>query len=138
MHAPCWPGSASASLSSTAHSRPAPAPLQVYENQRFFGIAWCVPLLPAAPIAQCTALQEPRKLGCVGHSAAGPPASLQCWPLHLRRKPPLSVLDWPEWSDAEGRPVALAHRPTDDDAHWELAVTPGTDDEGWQYATVFK
>ncbi|KAL4425884.1 hypothetical protein ABPG75_009900 [Micractinium tetrahymenae] len=53
-------------------------------------------------------------------------------------KPPLSVLDAPEWSDAQGNPVALARKPSEDAAGWEVAVSPATDAQGWQHATVFK
>lgn len=52
-------------------------------------------------------------------------------------KPP-PLLDRPEWSDGGGNPVLLATPPSEDPAAWELVVTGATDDEGFQYATVFK
>lgn len=52
-------------------------------------------------------------------------------------KPP-PLLDRPEWSDGGGNPVLLATPPSEDPAAWELVVTGATDDEGWEYATVFK
>jgi hypothetical protein len=70
------------------------------------------------------------------------------WPLQLHEnqrlyvigwKAPLSVLDAPEWADAAtGRGVTLASRPYDDPERWQPVVTTATDEEGWQYATVFK
>ena len=42
-------------------------------------------------------------------------------------------------SDAEGYPVNLDRRPTEaEHAGWDVVVSPATDGEGWQYASVFK
>ncbi len=34
--------------------------------------------------------------------------------------------------------MALARKPSEDDAGWEVVVSPATDAQGWQHATVFK
>jgi hypothetical protein len=79
-------------------------------------------------------------------------------------QPPVAILDIPSWTDADGNEVALTHLtsstasstaatatslPTTTAAtsistlitespDWEVVITPSTDTEGWQYATVFK
>ncbi|PSC76092.1 Sn1-specific diacylglycerol lipase beta [Micractinium conductrix] len=55
-------------------------------------------------------------------------------------KAPLSVLDCPAWTHASGSgaAVALAEPPSAESAAWEPVITPATDKEGFQYATVFK
>ena len=34
--------------------------------------------------------------------------------------------------------MQLTKPPTEDTGQWQLVITPGTDEEGWQYGTVFK
>ena len=34
--------------------------------------------------------------------------------------------------------MQLTKPPTEDTGQWQLVITSGTDDEGWQYGTVFK
>jgi hypothetical protein len=69
-------------------------------------------------------------------------------------QPPVAILDIPLWTDAYGNEIALTNLQsnTDDRAtlpaassslitespDWEMVITPSTDTEGWQYATVFK
>jgi len=79
-------------------------------------------------------------------------------------QPPVAMLDIPCWTDAEGNEVALTNLAASTTAtdpiaspssplpktapkssllitnspDWEAVVTPSTDAEGWQYATVFK
>ena len=49
------------------------------------------------------------------------------------------LLERPGASDAEGYPVALDQRPSEEEPlGWRLVVSPATDIEGWQYASVFK
>jgi hypothetical protein len=83
-------------------------------------------------------------------------------------QPPVAILDIPSWTDSEGNEIALTNlsaaatstavtdpltsspsssllktAPTGslsipDSPDWELIISPSTDAEGWQYATVFK
>ena len=55
-------------------------------------------------------------------------------------QPPVAILDHPAWSDSEGNSVALTEPPSLDspEKNWEVVITPSTDDQGWQYGTVFK
>lgn len=52
---------------------------------------------------------------------------------------PVAILDQHAWSDSEGNAVALASPPSPDSPEeWEVVVSPSTDEQGWQYGTVFK
>lgn len=61
---------------------------------------------------------------------------LRLFPRFRRKAPP--ILDRAGWTDPSGAPVELATPPPEEPGQWEVAVTPGTDDEGWQYGTVFQ
>ena len=65
------------------------------------------------------------------HSAAQIPE-----PLPPCRKAPLSLLDWPDYSDGAGNPVVLARRPPDHLAAWQPVVDSATDADGWQFCLV--
>lgn len=53
---------------------------------------------------------------------------------------PVAMLDHPPWSDADGNQVLLEAdaTPAETNPEWEVDINGGTDEEGWQYATVFK
>lgn len=56
-------------------------------------------------------------------------------------KPPPASLDRAGWTDARGgEDVAFAEGqgPAGQPAAWQAVASPSTDDEGWQYGTVFR
>ena len=51
---------------------------------------------------------------------------------------PLLPFDWPAWSDAHGSTTSMPRPPErEGERGWFIVRTPGTDDEGWRYGTVF-
>lgn len=51
---------------------------------------------------------------------------------------PLLPFDWPAWSDAHGSTTSMIRPPErEGERGWFIVRTPGTDDEGWRYGTVF-
>lgn len=91
----------------------------VYENQRFYGLlfGW---------------------YGITGVRAARDIVDNA----HIHRQSP-ALLERPPWSDASGQPVTLTD-PPNDTSHthsskgWIVHISPATDADGWQYASVFK
>ncbi len=64
-------------------------------------------------------------------------ASYQLQP-HPCRAEPLLPFDWPCWSDAQGNAVRLSKVPErEGERGWFVVRTPGTDEDGWCYGTVF-
>lgn len=63
--------------------------------------------------------------------------------IHVASRQSPALLERPPWSDASGQPVALSD-PPDDTGHthtskgWTVHISPATDADGWQYASVFK
>ena len=51
---------------------------------------------------------------------------------------PVALLDHPGWADDKGNAVVLPVLPPGDLSGWEMVVNDATDDEGWQYGTVFR
>lgn len=91
---------------------------QVWENQRFYGLlfGWCGATHTITPHANNNATAS-------------------------RQSP--ALLERPPLSDASGQPVTLPD-PPDDARHthtskgWTVHISPSTDADGWQYASVFK
>ena len=58
---------------------------------------------------------------------------------HVACRQSPGLLERPGISDAEGYPVPVDKRPTEEEPlGWRLVVSPATDVEGWQYGSVFK
>jgi hypothetical protein len=109
--------------------------VEVVENQRFWGVMWCVGV-SAVRVAQ------PERVH-IQFAAAMPFHSVDH--MHIEhmvchRGPPLLPnLDWPAWSDASGSGVPLLRPPVlDGQGGWFVVRTPSTDDEGWLYGSSFQ
>lgn len=117
----------------------------MFENERFYGITWCAQtaVLLRACYANLVACVFVRRQKCsMAHTARSESPrvaadSLQVFVVNECRKPP-PVLDRAAWTDCTGNAVQLRKPPHEDPGEWELVVTPGTDDDGWQYGTVFQ
>lgn len=56
----------------------------------------------------------------------------------MRRQSP-GLLERTSISDAEGYPVNIDHRPSEiEHGGWDVDTSPATDEEGWQYASIFR
>jgi hypothetical protein len=125
---------------------------EVWENQRFYGIiGWCVASalrlsqhsagfarsILAAALLVCSYLPLPSHAGIVNLPSQLPGTEPPSHAPSHRQSP--GLLERPSASDAEGFPIALDKRPTEEEPlGWRLVVSPATDIEGWQYASVFK
>ena len=125
--------------------------LAPFEPQ-LFRIPSCTPLLTARRPLTCS-LSVSNSAGTsssMDPSARGSSQSVQIHPasaiyenqrwLGVAWFPPMALLDFPSFSDAEGNPVTLDVPPNKDPdpTKWRIVVSPATDREGWQYGTVFQ
>ena len=124
---------------------------EIWENQRWYGIGWCAASalllsqlagIPHACQSKAEQLRLPAPLQLVYLPRAKPhrrgtASSSVSHRLAHRQSP--GLLERPGISDAEGYPVPVDKRPTEEEPlGWRLVVSPATDVEGWQYGSVFK
>ena len=125
---------------------------EIWENQRFYGIGWCaasalfvsqlhIGNMMHVNMHSCSRLviRNPSHLPLLRdpHPLRASFSLSSARVLGYRQSP--GLLERPSISDAEGYPVAVDKRPTEEEPlGWRLVVSPATDIEGWQYASVFK
>ncbi len=115
---------------------------QVWENQRFYGLLFGWYNVHCIHNAHVDA-QHKYKPYPVTHPPH--PVTAQHHPHHLPHRQIPALLERPPWSDDAGQPVTLPDTPNDAEratghskSGWVVHVSPATDADGWQYASVFK
>ena len=128
---------------------------EIWENQRWYGIGWCAAsallLSQLAKIMHACCFKRVQFRSCGPPSPRPPPIPVPASKRMVAEQGPAcplphgadrqspGLLERPGISDAEGYPVPVDKRPTEEEPlGWRLVVSPATDIEGWQYGSVFK